>query len=352
MGLRSIKSALGDGLRSTRARMAGSAIVLMYHRVADLASDPQRLAVGLEHFDQQMDILSRSYTVLTAGRLAESLARRRRIPERSVVVTFDDGYADTLLGAKPILSSHSVPATLFVSSDYLGGDTEFWWDEVERIALGPGHLPARLELEAGDARFRRDLETGSPSGEAGVRSPVAWDVTMEPVTERQRLYLALREFILPLSPAERASALESLRAQCGTGEAVRSSHRPLTEDELRELAAGDLVEIGAHTRSHALLASRTPDEQRDEIAGGKAALERVCGCGVRLLSYPYGDAGSFTEASMAIARDAGFLGAFSTRFGVVLPWTDRLRIPRCPTEDVGAPEFARRLEAWFDMARS
>jgi len=348
---RAIRSALGDRWRSTRTRIAGSAIVLTYHRVTDLSSDPQRLAVSVEQFDEQMGLLSTSYNTMGAGALFELMARRKRIPDRSVVVTIDDGYSDALLNAKPILSSHSVPAAVFVSSDYVGSGAEFWWNEIERIVLYAEALPCSLDIDAGGARYCRSVASEPASVGPRDSTSGAWDITMPAANERQRIYLELREYVLPLSSADRDTALESLRAQFGVAPFVRPSHRPLTADELRELGNDGIVEIGAHTRSHQMLAARTQDEQRDEVLGGKRALEQASGREVRLFSYPYGTPDSFSEFSARLVREAGFLGAFTTRFGVALPWTDRFRAPRCPTEDIGGAEFVKRLDRWFEMAR-
>jgi peptidoglycan/xylan/chitin deacetylase (PgdA/CDA1 family) len=341
---------LGNGFRSARARVAGAAIVLMYHRVADLTVDPQRLAVGVDRFDEQMRVLSTSFNPLAPGELLELMAHRKRIPERSVVVTMDDGYSDALANAEAILASHAVPAGVFVSSDYVGGHAEFWWDELERIVLCSEELPSRLNIAAGSARYSRQIAP-QPGSVDEYDPSDRWDITKPAVTERQRIYLELREFVLPLSSADRDAALESLRGQFGVEALVRPSHRPLTATELRQLGDGGIVEICAHTRSHQLLAARTPREQADEILGGKIALEQACGCQVRLFSYPYGDAASFSESSVLAVRDAGFLGAFTTRFGITLPWTDRFGIPRCPTADISGAQLAERLDSWFEMAR-
>jgi peptidoglycan/xylan/chitin deacetylase (PgdA/CDA1 family) len=233
----------------------------------------------------------------------------------------------------------------------VGGDTEFWWNEIERIVLGAEALPRSLDIDAAGARYRRSMASERAAVVPRGSTSSTWDITMPATSERQRVYLELREYILPLSSADRVTALESLRAQFGVVPLLRPSHRPLTADELRELGTGGTVEIGAHTRSHQMLAARTHDEQRDEVLGGKRALEQAGGREVRLFSYPYGTPDSFSEFSARLVREAGFLGAFTTRFGVTLPWTDRFRAPRCPTEDIGGAEFVKRLDRWFQMAR-
>ena len=351
MGARAITSSLGDRWRSARTRVAGSAIVLTYHRIVDLPHDTQRLAVSVERFDEQMRLLSTSYNPMGAGELFDLIARRRRIPDRSVVVTIDDGYSDALLNAKTVLTARSVPAAVFVSSDYIGGGMEFWWDELERIVLGAEALPSHLDIDIGGARYCRAVASDPASAGQRDSTPGQWDVTMPASNERQRIYLDLREFVLPLSSTDRAAALDSLRTQLGADAIVRPSHRPLTTSELRELGEGGTVEIGAHTASHQMLSARTHDEQRNEITGCRHALEQACGREVRLFSYPYGAADSFSESTARIVREAGFIGAFTTRFGAAFPWTSRFSVPRCPTENVNGAEFSERLDRWFEMGR-
>ena len=120
-----------------RPPVAARAVILLYHRVADLPSDPQLMAVTPRHFAEHLEVIRQSCRPLRLHDLGEAL------PDRSVVVTFDDGYADNLHHAKPLLAAHDVPATVFVTSGYVGSDREFWWDDLERILLETPSLPRR-----------------------------------------------------------------------------------------------------------------------------------------------------------------------------------------------------------------
>jgi peptidoglycan/xylan/chitin deacetylase (PgdA/CDA1 family) len=336
-------------MRSLRGRVrdlayrhaGGTAVVLIYHRVAALECDPQLLAVRPEHFDAQMQLLAKDYRVIGLPELIEG-CRRNSIPDGAVVVTFDDGYADNLLAAEPILTRHHVPATVFVSSGFVGGTQEFWWDEVDRLILETKASPGQFTLEAGGARFSASLKAADD--DSLPMTNAATDV-------RASVYADLCDFIRPLSPTSRASALEQLRAALGTSQLVRESHRPLTAEELQELDRSAFVDVGAHTVNHPRLSSIPVDEQREEISADKTSLVRMLGHDVSTFSYPFGGLEDYTDESVQLVREAGFAGACSNHPGVVKPWTDPYRIPRNLVRDWSAEEFSARLKGWFDDPR-
>src|SRR5437588_8253343 len=116
-------------LRSAARRVlnlsAPGALVLLYHRVTELSCDPQALAVSPRHFAEHLEILRRQATPLALSRLKHAAARRGM--RRPVVLTLDDGYADSLLEAHPVLSRHEIPATFFIVAGFIGAGREFFW---------------------------------------------------------------------------------------------------------------------------------------------------------------------------------------------------------------------------------
>src|SRR3954469_24009177 len=125
-----------------RRYLSSNAVILMYHRVADLDADPWGLSVSPTHFEEHLRVLRSLGTVMSLTQLVDGL-QQGRIPRRAVVVTFDDGYADNVEVALPLLEQHRVSSTVFLASGAIDRQREFWWDELERILLQPGRLPAR-----------------------------------------------------------------------------------------------------------------------------------------------------------------------------------------------------------------
>ncbi|MFF8971373.1 polysaccharide deacetylase family protein [Streptomyces sp. NPDC014995] len=103
--------------------------VVMYHSVGDCSHDPYRITVSPRRLDRQLRWLRRRG--LRGVGVRELLTSRARGAGQDLVgLTFDDGYADFVLHALPLLRRHGCGATLFVLPGRLGGDNA--WDP-----LGP-----------------------------------------------------------------------------------------------------------------------------------------------------------------------------------------------------------------------
>lgn len=124
--------------------------ILAYHSISDCALDS--LAVSVCDFERQMRWLSmREYTVLPMAKALEGFSERR-IPKNTVVLTFDDGFADFFTNAAPILEKHKYPATLFIVAGKVDGLSS-WRD-------GALHKPL-LNWSALKELARRGYQIGS-----------------------------------------------------------------------------------------------------------------------------------------------------------------------------------------------
>src|SRR3989442_764622 len=113
----------------------GKCVVLLYHRVANLETDPQLLAVSPDNFDAHLAALKNNFNPLTVAQFEGLIASGKTFPPRSVLITFDDGYADNYQNALPMLEKHDLQALFYICTGNLGTDREFWWDEAERLLL-------------------------------------------------------------------------------------------------------------------------------------------------------------------------------------------------------------------------
>lgn len=305
--------------RWKRIRFGPRAIVLVYHRVGEPGPDPFELCVRPGTFAQHLELVRKLGRVVRFNRLMESLTASGA-PGEQICITFDDGYADNLLVARPILERFDVPATVFVTTGHIDSDREFWWDEAERLVAEAGppyELPPEFD------------ETG---GGVVVR-----------VGSFEEAFRLVYDRLQGLSPEERERLLDSLAGQRGRPVA-RATHRTLRSQEIVALADGGLVEIGAHTVTHPLLGRLDVKAQTLEIAASKTRLEEILGTEVVSFAYPHGRYG---DATPGIVAEAGFRQACTGEHTVAWRETDPLLVPRIAVGEWDADVLVRRLARWF-----
>jgi peptidoglycan/xylan/chitin deacetylase (PgdA/CDA1 family) len=301
--------------RAEKALGQSRPVILMYHRVADLDSDPWDLAVSPVRFEEQMRALR------DVRRVAPLDDLRRRPGDKPVVaITFDDGYRDVATAARPILERHDCPATLFLATGAIGRDQEFWWDRLARIVLETpivGDLDVRVANE--DRTWRLGRHTTHP----------------ELLEAHLQMWTALR----PLGETERSQQLERLASLFGAETAARPSHRIMSAEDVSALAGGP-IEVGAHTVSHPRLPDLDADAQWQEISDSRRQCELLTGRAPTSFAYPFGE---YDETAVALVREAGFDRAVTVEPGVVTRGTDPLRLPRLGVGDWDAETLLRNL---------
>jgi len=329
-----------------RFHLSRRAVVLLYHRVTDLESDPQLLAVSPTNFAAHLEIIRDNCRPLVLQELGAAITQKR-IPHRGVVVTFDDGYADNLTIAKPLMERFQVPGTVFVSSGALDKAWPFWWDELAWLLLGRDDLPASLVTHLGGNTVEwKLLNPGWPT--TGSGSEASWSV-LSPTdpTPAHTVYRELCICIRPLDTQDRAIVLASIRQQLGTPRLSATDCRALTSSELLELAKGGLVEIGAHTVNHVLLSAMSQARQVEEVAVSKRVLEGILTSSVASFSYPFGGLSDYSTTTVDTVKVSGFSCCCSNFEGIVTKASDRYQIPRFLVRNWDGPTFAAKLHQWL-----
>ncbi len=295
-------------------------IILLYHRVTDLSTDPEMLAVSPANFRGHIEFLKQQFRIV---RFEEDWSK---LQEPAVAITFDDGYADNVLEALPIMEELGVPATFFVSTGRIGTGKEFWWHRLEGILLRNGEFPARFELN--DNRFGRTWDTDTPE-------------------RRKMLYASLNQFMKSISPERQEIWLDQLRKWTGSSDVEKGIHRSMTHEEIKRLAASPLATIGAHTVTHSALSALTEDQQRTEIFTSKQDLEKMIGAEITTFSYPFGRKRDYNQTSIRLCREAGFVKAASNFPGQVHKWTDPFQLPRHLVRNWDPDTFAAEVKSFW-----
>jgi peptidoglycan/xylan/chitin deacetylase (PgdA/CDA1 family) len=94
-------------------------LTLNYHIINRAVSD--KIAISEEAFEQQLTYLhEQGYHALSLAQAIAEIDSKQTAPPRSLLLTFDDGYADNMLVALPVLQAYDMRATLFVITGYIG----------------------------------------------------------------------------------------------------------------------------------------------------------------------------------------------------------------------------------------
>ena len=315
--------------RWVRARALGGALILGYHRIGEVKDDFYQVCVSPENFAGHMEVLRECAYPISLSKLVQSL-KQNVLPPKSFAVTFDDGYADNLHVAKPILEKYDVPATVFICTGYMG--KEFWWDELESLVTGSQTDLHTLHLQAGGKPF--EWHETNISSEAGQPSL------------RHEFLRALYQFLLPLDVEDQNRAMGLIRSWSEVQSSGISTPRAMSEEELLRLVDGGLIELGAHTRYHPMLPQLSFERQREEIQSSKEDLETLLSKKITGFSYPNGQA---TVYAKRLVREAGFSYACTSLHDVVRPGSDVYELTRFWQQDVDGNRFVKRLERWMSL---
>jgi peptidoglycan/xylan/chitin deacetylase (PgdA/CDA1 family) len=322
-------------------------LILLYHRVTTLDTDPQLLAVSPEHFAAHLSVLQEIARpmplsdLVTAARAGEDL-------HDAVAITFDDGYEDNLLTASRILQLQGVSATIFVATAGLHAAREFFWDDLDRIFLQPNCLPSSLHLQLGSTAWQIDLGEDAAYSPADAARHRHWNVTLtQTPTNRHRAYRELCALLHASPSQQREYLLEQIHEWSCLSSRGRPTHRMLSETQLKQLAQNDLIDIGAHTITHPLLSAETPEVQQREILGSKTTLESILQRRITSFSYPFGGRRDYTVETVVAVKQSGLQYACSNFPAPITTGVDPFQFPRVLVRDLPAEEFRKRVTQWL-----
>lgn len=266
--------------------------ILAYHRICDVPDedafpfDLELVSASPSAFAWQMRYVKNNFQPITFQNLIDALDGAKPLPERPIIITFDDGTSDNHEHAFPVLRELGIPATFFISTDYIGRQRPFWFDFVAHVLY---QAPAGI-MKFGDLELVLELHD-TASRRQGMQTLLR---ALKRVTETQR-----RKFMADL--------------EVGYAPIVDESRfwmsRPLDWEQVREMHVAGM-EFGSHTVTHPILARMDDTSIRRELVDSRARLYQELGDSVPVLAYPVGEQDAFDDRVVGAMRSAGY------RFGV------------------------------------
>jgi peptidoglycan/xylan/chitin deacetylase (PgdA/CDA1 family) len=284
-----LDAARRSGALSAFGRLYGAdrLAVLAYHRVTDhtqpgFAAFAGNVSASPAEFSDQMGWIAREFSVVSLTEVVAATSGAERLPDRAVLITFDDGYQDNLDNALPVLRRLGLPAVLFLATDHIATGEALWWDRA--AAFFVRHAGGEVDLP---------ILGHTAWGAADAQSVAArW-------IRRAKL----------LPHGELRNATEALAALAEPG-VDGPTGLMMDWHGAREMAANG-VAIGGHTCTHPILTRVNIEIAREEIVRSKSDVEREIGAPALGFAYPNGGLTDFDERVVAAVRDAGYPTAFT-----------------------------------------
>ena len=266
-----------------RAMTRSSLRIFTYHGV-ERCDDPivnfDRLQVDPALFEQQIAWIASRYHPMSGSDLVSIVASGTSWPARAALITLDDGYANNLAMAAPILRRHGVPAVVFVTTGFVEGTDYPWWYALREEGKGAGVQGDRV---ADVMRLEREL-VGKPRKE--------------------------QELAVATLSADR-----------------REPFPFMTPDQLHQLASFD-IQIGLHGHAHLACGVEDLALIRSDLDTCRKKLEGWGISPLPLFAYPYGSIPANPGPLHADLRDRGVRVAMTTRMGLNQPGCAPLSLKR------------------------
>ena len=277
----------GCGRALRASRIWQGVLILNYHRIGDPCRsmlDRNLWSATQEDFDYQVGLAKKDFDVIGLDDLEQSLRERHG---RFVMFTFDDGYRDNYTLGFPVLRTHGVPATFFLTTGFLDRPQVPWWDEIAWMVRSS-------PLTALDVN-------------RWTSTPVPFDDPHREIAIRRLLsvYKGLSGEVTDDYMEFLSEALQSGRCPASVAHELW-----MTWDMIREMRDGGMT-FGGHTVTHPILANISAEQQDWEVSECKRRLVEELGEPVYAFSFPVGGRSSFNTFTRTSLTQHGFRLAFS-----------------------------------------
>lgn len=303
-----------------KAHLRHHPVILMMHRVIDSKEQARLphnnpLCIDKDTFAKLLVFLKKYFDIVDL----ESAIKSAPSKKPKLALTFDDGWKDNMTHAFPVLEKHRVPATIFLSTAYIGQNKGFWWQSiadrlwdqpqyVDQTALAKMLLPYSIALD--------------PTLFDGHKS-----------VEKSRLILAFLHELKQLAP-------ETLNP---LAEALFYDNQPNAMDwsDIRQLEKSDLIKFGPHGHQHYILTLLSQSACAEDINKSHSLLAQHCSQPLSIYCYPNGNNNPHIHS---LLNQLGYSHALSTDSGLISKAHNNFCLPRIDVSQKSAEQPG--LLAW------
>jgi len=282
------KSKMLSLMGSINATLNRSLTILAYHRIYDMGDeasfpfDPELISATPEQFKTQIEYVKRYFNVVSFNDVINHIDGKNPLPKRPIIITFDDGHYDNFSNAFPILKSLDVPATIFLSTGYIGTSDIFWFDWVAYII----YRTKKISFSLGD-NLVFNIE--------------------DSIESRREISEQVLEYLKSVPNASRLQIIDDMTKELEV--TLIDSDIPLSSclswEQVIEMNSNG-IEFGSHTISHPILSRLESSELKDEIYNSKDDIEKHLNININTIAYPVGGNTEYNKNVIDVCKSAGY----------------------------------------------
>jgi len=295
------------------------AIILFYHRFKVDNTDELPSKLNAKMFQKHLKHLKKWYHIISLDELVDLVKRSEDFSLPYAVITIDDGFKDNYDFAYTILQNLGIPATIYLTTGFIGTNRAPWIDEIAYALNISPKRSLRFEELLGNKTFN-----------------------IATYLEKFEFWNTIYERMLYLENNVKNDLVTKLLQKLNVGEKHRKRVM-LNWNEVSEMSKNQIL-FGAHTHTHPTLSRMDYGEAMLEISESKRIIEDNLGTRVLHFAIPNGRDEDFTEELREFCKREGFESVVTTNFGVVTIQSDPYSLPRVsPSEPIYlfAAEIAR-----------
>ena len=254
----------------------------MYHRFSN-GSEKIDHRTAMDIFEWQVDTIKKEWNVLSLSSYADAVVSKKKL-KKCAVITVDDGYKDFYDAALPILKKNQMPATFFVTVNFV--DRKIWlWHDIIKYVLENTKTEI-CEFTCND--FQAVLNMKSEDA-------------------LQKTWQTLSDYCVDHSDDKKWALIDKLSSATGVTipDEPTSEYEAVTWEHIKEMA--DIgVEIGSHTMNHPILSQIDTKDILLEVSDSKRKIEERLERPIQSFCYPNGRTKDITSEVVGAVKSAGY----------------------------------------------
>lgn len=300
-----------DSTRLSSLLRKGKSIILMYHRVIDDAPSQVIMQPGMyvtkSTFEMHIKYLKDHFELVSLDNILTNQHNQvdQHNYQATCAITFDDGWRDNYTNALPILKKYKVPATIFLSINFIGTNDWFWPEKVYYL----------LQKSTEPERCCNSEVKYLLSQKMGIH-----------ISKNNADLISLGNKIVDRIKSFPSTYIEDFIVEWGgfLNDTFPQKRLFLNWAEIKDMSRHGMT-FGSHTMSHRILTGLPKKEKESEIEESFEVLKEAKINLTPIFSYPNGD---YDRETLDTIRYSRYRGAVTTLYGINNSHTDPFRLKR------------------------